>query len=491
MSIAQSCPAKNLENSIRQQVVMEIITGKTTVSQAANDYDTSRKFMAAQKDKALAAINNVFNINKVEDDKILFHLPITNEKIEEIVLSEMLDCRSGYRGIIKSLKSFMSYGISLGRISEIFKKYAVKSAAINKASDLAMIEEGALDELHHLGKPTLVGVDVTSLYCFLLSEEDYRDADTWAIKLLELEDQCFAPLRTFADFAGGIRAGQTIAFDDLPCFGDQYHALHKINEAKRLMTKIYQGKITAATDLEGKAAKSSTDGFSDAIIAAYEEEELYKSLSIIVSILAGWLHNDIFKIEGYNPETRSMLYDFIIDELTKLEKLHPKHIKALRVFLVNKKPLLLSFVTNMDKQFAKVALENKVSKQTIWDICQLMRYGYNNPKYHDLEVKIRLQLKNNYFKIYSAVREIINNTVRSSSAVENLNSRIRPYYELRKRMGQDFLELLRFYLNHSVLQGSDHVLRKGKTPVEIMTGKKHLYWLEMLGIKRVGIRTAA
>ena len=77
MSNSQPCAAKNLENSIRQQVVMEIITGKTTVSQAANDYDTSRKFMAAQKDKAITAIDNVFNINKVEDDKVLFYLPNT------------------------------------------------------------------------------------------------------------------------------------------------------------------------------------------------------------------------------------------------------------------------------------------------------------------------------------------------------------------------------------------------------------------------------
>jgi hypothetical protein len=31
-----------------------------------------------------------------------------------------------------------------------------------------------------------VGVDTASTFCYLLSQEDHRDADTWGVRLLEL-----------------------------------------------------------------------------------------------------------------------------------------------------------------------------------------------------------------------------------------------------------------------------------------------------------------
>jgi hypothetical protein len=39
-------------------------------------------------------------------------------------------------------------------------------------------------------------------------------------------------------------------------------------------------------------------------------------------------------------------------------------------------------------------------------------------------------------------------TPRSSSLVENLNSRLRNYFTLRRHLGSPYLDLLRFFLNH-------------------------------------------
>ncbi len=39
-------------------------------------------------------------------------------------------------------------------------------------------------------------------------------------------------------------------------------------------------------------------------------------------------------------------------------------------------------------------------------------------------------------------------TPRSSSLVENLNSRLRTYFTLRRHLGGAYLDLLRFFLNH-------------------------------------------
>src|SRR5207244_3207186 len=84
---------------------------------------------------------------------------------------------------------------------------------------------GALDEIFQTGRPVLVGADVASTYCFLLSPEEHRDADTWGVRLLELTEHGFHPDATSADFAAGLRAGQAEALPDVPCRGDVFHAL--------------------------------------------------------------------------------------------------------------------------------------------------------------------------------------------------------------------------------------------------------------------------
>ncbi len=64
---------------------------------------------------------------------------------------------------------------------------------------------GAHDEIFQVGQPVLVGVDTASNYCYLLSLEDHRDAETWDVRLLELVDQGFAPDATVADAGTGLR----------------------------------------------------------------------------------------------------------------------------------------------------------------------------------------------------------------------------------------------------------------------------------------------
>ena len=64
---------------------------------------------------------------------------------------------------------------------------------INQQYDLSTILIGLLDEIFQAADPVLVGVDAASTFCFLLSPEEHRDADTWGIRLLELVDRGFAP----------------------------------------------------------------------------------------------------------------------------------------------------------------------------------------------------------------------------------------------------------------------------------------------------------
>jgi hypothetical protein len=71
-----------------------------------------------------------------------------------------------------------------------------------------------------------------------------------------------------------------------------------------------------------------------------------------------------------------------------------------------------------------------------------------------------------------------------SSVVENLNSRLRNYFFLRRHIGNDYLHLLRLFLNHRRFRRSDRPERIGKSPAELLNALRHPHWLELLGFQR-------
>src|SRR5260370_12663532 len=106
----------------------------------------------------------------------------------------------------------------------------------NRQQNLTNVRFAGLDEIFQNRRPVLVGADIASTYCFLLSSEDHRDAETWGIRLLELADRGFTPEATIADFANGIRAGQRLAMPDRPCRGDIFHPPNEIIPAIPYLT---------------------------------------------------------------------------------------------------------------------------------------------------------------------------------------------------------------------------------------------------------------
>jgi hypothetical protein len=97
---------------------------------------------------------------------------------------------------------------------------------------------------------------------------------------------------------------------------------------------------------------------------------------------------------------------------------------------------------------------------------------------------LRSKLRDKVIPVEAAVTEAMASTPRASSIVENLNSRLRNYFFLRHHIGDDYLDLLRFFLNHRRFERSRRAERVGKTPAQLLTGNGHLHWLEMLGFTR-------
>src|SRR5207247_5230091 len=132
---------------------------------------------------------------------------------------------SSYRGVHELLRDLFHYPLSLGSIHNVAHAVLELARARNGRQDLSDVGLGAHDEIFQTNQPVLVGVDVASTYCYLLSLEEQRDAVTWGVRLLELQAHGFAPQAIIGDAGSGLQAGQALALPGVPRRSDVFHVL--------------------------------------------------------------------------------------------------------------------------------------------------------------------------------------------------------------------------------------------------------------------------
>src|SRR4051794_26788764 len=123
-----------------------------------------------------------------------------------------------------------------------------------------------------------------------------------------------------------------------------------------------------------------------------------------------------------------------------------------------------------------------VPEPLVREACMLHRLPTTSPAYWQGWSGLRAQIGRKFHVLFDAVRRAMADTPRSSSLVENLNSRLRPSFPFRRPLGGSSLDLLRFFLNHRRFVRSRHAERRGKSPRELMTGQGHPHWLTLLGL---------
>jgi len=216
---------------------------------------------------------------------------------------------------------------------------------------------------------------------------------------------------------------------------------------------------------------------------AKKEEEKMRFLSSAIDTLVNWMNHDVLNKAGPNPIIRKELYDFIVSEFKNLEAIHPHRIKEIRITLENQGPLQLAFTDVLNDKFKFIAETHEYPLEKIWELCELQRCKHSGDSYAIRSLPLQDYFQDDFDKTEDAVLQALDSTERTSSMIENLNSRLRPYLFLRREIGFGYLDLLRFYLNHTSFLRSERDERKDKTPTEILTKKSHPQWLEMLGYK--------
>jgi hypothetical protein len=482
-------PAQRLLPQERRDLAVQVLAGAHPVSDLAREHEVSRKFLYEQAHTAQAALTQAFDPDP-KSEAVLFYLPVTKAWLRQLVLGLVLICHSSTRGVVELLRDLFDYRISLGKVHNIVHSAVPDAGRITQQYNLSPILIGLLDEIHQGSDPVLVGVDARTTFCFLLSLEQHRDADTWAIRLMELAERGFAPEATVADFGAGIRAGQQEALPEVPCRGDVFHALYNIGPLARYLENRAYEAIDARTKLERMQATAQRrrgrkdQGLASRLSHTRKAEAKAIALADEVALLAHWLQYDILSVAGPEYAIRRDLLDFVVAELSAREAACPHRIRPVRTMLENQGDNLLAFAMQLDRDLTNLARDWQISVATAREVLQVQYLPTWDSKRWPRVAALRETLRGRYHGVCAAVRELSDRVVRASSLVENLNSRLRSYFFLRRQLGNDYLTLLQFFLNHRRYLRSDDPSRVGKSPAELLTGEPHAHWLELLGYTR-------
>jgi hypothetical protein len=488
---AAACPARLLPPPQRQELAVAALAGARPVTQLAQAYQVSRKFVYQQADKAASALDQAFAPHDPDShEPVLFYLPVTKTWLKQLAIALVLICHSSLRGVVELLRDLFDYAVTPGTVADILQQAVTPARQHSARADLSAIRIGAHDEIFQARQPVLVGADVASTYCYLLSLEEHRDAETWGVRLLELQQRGFHPEATIADAGSGLRAGQALALPQTPCCGDVFHLLQSLTPVvTSLENRAYQAIATRSKLEHQQAQGRKRHGRNDLhrsqkLRHARPAEAQAITLAEDVALLVRWLRHDILAVAGPSHADRCALYDFVLTELRARAPWCPHRLNEIVGLLENQRDDLLAFAARLDRDLAALAQEFQISAAAARELLNLQALDERDRRRWQRESALRQHLRHRFHAVSEAVADLARRTTRASSVIENLNSRLRNYFFLRRHLGPDYLALLQFFLNHRRFLRSEHPERVGKSPAELLTGQPHPHWLEMLGFTR-------
>lgn len=479
------CPAKSLTLNQRSELALSTLQRKQPLTKIAEQHQVSRPFLYRQQNIAVEAVKNAF----VEESppEVLFSLPVTKAWLEQATLVLLLNCHSSYRGVLRFFETLLHTKRSLGWIHNLVAQTIEKVNILEEQEQLYLqsLHSVTFDEIFQGGHPVLVGVDLDSSYCFLLEQTEKRDQKTWARSLQCLKEKGCLPSEALTDAGKGLCAGLFEVFPGMKRGDDHFHRLRDFGVLVRELENRAYRKIEQEHTLSRKMNKPSLKdrrAFSRKIGHVRMQMSTAISLADDLRTLYLWLRDEIFAPDLKTFAEREELMNFVLEELLKRKNKSAKLSKLVNT-LTRQKAELMHFAKKREERLNSLAEEEGLSFEELNECFGLL--CKTKPKVARLaEVLVKQCLgKEKTENLRQKLEEIERTTYRASSWVENVNSRLRRYFFLRKQAGKGFCTLLRFFLNHEKYGRSLHPERVGKSPFELLSGMSQSHWLERLGYK--------
>ena len=357
----------------------------------------------------------------------------------------------------------------------------------------------ASDEIFAKSAPILITVDPVSSAILKIELATQRTEEVWSTHLQSIEDNGFQAQLFVSDAGTGLIAAHKETLTDVPWQLDTFHGIaHRLGDWVRRLEKSAYTAIEASENRENTLASAKSETVIDkrlnlCLMADKTEEEaidLYDNFHYLYNIL-----NHQLKTFDSKGELRQSTQAKEIMEIA-LELIETLQHKSINKEAASIKKTLPSLLTYFDEAILAVKECQKLTddQDLLQSLFLAWQWSKSVIKSKESSRKNRaieeqqfyLELaelfvgdKKKYSELKDAVFAELDEIVQASSMVECINSILRPYLnQSNNQVTQEFLNLFMFYHNHRRYK---YGKRKGKTPNEILTGRRQEKdWIEIM-----------
>jgi len=469
------------------------------VTDLAREHSIRRQRVYDLRERARTALQVEFT-PVVPEQAGSFTLEVTSADMERAVVALRVVTPASIRDIVEVLPVLFGKAWSYGKVWSVLNDAEQRAACLLEQVDLSGIENIALDEMFSQGRPVLAGIDLDTQYLFQLEVHSNRSGATWAESLGKLRDhQGLRPKRVVKDAGSGLRAGVRTCWPGVDEHDDLFHAVYMMGqEACYLERRAYKAIKTvdeltrrltrARTETKRQSLGEQLQQACDAMDAAIERYDRFESLRREAGRVLELADRGSGRLR-----TSGEVVEVLTRVAAEMATIAGKRVHKVATYITNRAEGLGMYLDSLGDRLAAVTEEAggaEVAQATIrayqaslmvtrggpaWDR-EARRQELLDATHHLLATTERDGER--LMKAVGTVMPQLANRYRASSAIENLNSVLRPYLVVQKHAEQGFLNLFQFYRNTRTRQWGRW---KGTSALETLTGNRVEDWLTLLG----------
>lgn len=469
-----------------------------SVTALAAEYHVHRQTIYDVRQQAADALDATFAAREPDRPKT-FTLQVSEADIARTVIALRVATPSSIRDEVAMLPIIYGMGWSYGKIHAVLAEAEERAAVSLRETSLAGVEHIALDEMFSQGRPVFGGIDLDSGYLVLLDVCPTRSGAEWFEMLGALEEcQDLSPSVVVKDAGSGLAAGVHLAWPGAEERDDVFHGVYLMGrEAAHLERRAY-GAIGAVEMLGRRLAKATGEARElrerDLAAAQLQMEQKIDTYDRFEALRRRATRMLALTERGSGRLRTSAEVAGALTEIADgMKMLGGKRILKVACYIRNRAAGFGRYLDALGRRLeaateagggvAVVAAAVRAYQASLeveqggpqWDRAA-RRDELKAAARHLLETTGedpgRLQ------RAAGVVFPLLAARHRASSAIENLNSVLRPYLVVQKHAGQGFLNLFRFHWNTRTRESGRH---KGTSAHEVLTGTKVTDWLTYLG----------
>ena len=466
------------------------------VTGLAREFMISRRFVYMLRDELREITEKVFGECRT--------FRAGNEWIRKKAIALALCLRlEGRCSILSTSQVLRRFGISkyssVGSVSEIlqFAGECLPNTLVNEEGGAKLVIM-ACDEIFSHLRPILITVEPVSSAILRIELADSREVAVWREHWECIERSGYLVVYLVNDEGTSMSAAQKEVLADVIRQSDTFHGLaHRLGAWVDRLEKTAYAAIEHEEDRAARLRSAKSEAVIEKKTEEYEKAkeraeraiESYDHFHYLYLCLISTLQ--VFDRDG-KPNERKAAETTVYSALDLMSELNngsiEKEVKTIRRLV----PELFSYLDEAARIVEELKSSAEIPEEVLRAFCIAWQYqksrikakqaerrnDYKSREQEELE-PLENELGDGFREVKEAIYLELDHIVQSSAMVENINSILRMHLNTTKNhVTQGMLNLFMHFHNHRRYAAGK---RKGKTPMEILTGKRQdKDWLELL-----------